>query len=427
MKVKKILVTTEALTLDRTSEGICSSKFLLALKIMGFDLVCLTSEDALAQREGLFNVDWLPEIPIIHINSYSKPSNGAIQNNQFLNRLVVYSTGWSISTWSSINLWKLALHRIVQTEKPDFIFVRGSGNLLFPHLALTLKNLDCPWIANYHGPFPISLYPPPYKKKYFIVSAIQEKWNNMIMQKASALTFPSERMKKWMLGSKNKSAEAKSFIIPHLAMDVDYSLCDQDIENTSIEKDNFTLIHTGSLLKGRFPDGLLKAFQRFIDKAPIRRKKSRLLFVGRFFDVHLQKNDLLDKLLESGNLQIINRRLSYQIVMRLSSLATAMIIIEASAIESPFFPAKLTDSIWVKKPILALSPQESTVADILGKEYPLLVSPDNEAQIEYALEVLWDAWRKDHFLPLLPNQKCLTSMNIDAFHSSMESLVNFIS
>ena len=41
----KVLVAAKWLALDRTSEGICSSKFLLALSRAGFDVSCITTDD----------------------------------------------------------------------------------------------------------------------------------------------------------------------------------------------------------------------------------------------------------------------------------------------------------------------------------------------------------------------------------------------
>jgi hypothetical protein len=42
---------------------------------------------------------------------------------------------------------------------------------------------------------------------------------------------------------------------------------------------------------------------------------------------------------------------------------------------SVYFPSKLSDYIGAGKPVLAMTPTDGTVADLLGKDYPLRADP----------------------------------------------------
>jgi hypothetical protein len=53
-----------------------------------------------------------------------------------------------------------------------------------------------------------------------------------------------------------------------------------------------------------------------------------------------------------------------------------LVLIDSPLIKtSLFFPSKLSDYVAASKPILAFSPKDGTVADLLGDDYPFLAAP----------------------------------------------------
>jgi hypothetical protein len=95
-------------------------------------------------------------------------------------------------------------------------------------------------------------------------------------------------------------------------------------------------------------------------------------------------------------------RISYQRAIEIMRTTVGCVVLEATAESSPFFPAKLSDCLWVRKPILALSPRQSTTADLLGSDYPLLITPDDVPGITRALNRLWDHWKQERLADLVP-------------------------
>ena len=216
----KILITSEALTLEHTSEGICTSKFVWALHKAGFDLRVLTSDPNINKDEKTFSVSWLNNLSIQHIQQYSQGENKTTGNRVVFNKLdalYAYLTGWNLSTWKNIYLWRRAIYENVKQFKPDLVFVRGAGSSFQPHMAMVIGKFKVPWVANYHDPFPLSLYPEPYRRVTPVLSAQQEKHHRRILQKADALSFPSERLMNWVLRVEPKNIYEKAYVIPHLA------------------------------------------------------------------------------------------------------------------------------------------------------------------------------------------------------------------
>ena len=367
--IKKLLVTSETLCIDSTSEGICTSKFILTLHRAGYQVYCLTSDAQLTGKVGEFTLPWLDDVPIKHIYDGNQPEqklrrkSSTIENK--LQAAVAHLTGWNTMTWRSVGQWRKALRQCISEVKPDIIFVRSAGMNFHPHLAISSMKIDIPWVAHYHDPFPISLYPEPYRRVKPVLSANQERHNNRILARASALTFPSERLQKWMVGSRSESLLAKSYILPHLASDIDLESAMLPI-TIPICKDQFNLIHLGTILGARNPNTLIQAYQSFLAGSDERKAQSKLFLIGPVHKKQLLENPLWKQCIEQGNLVILDQRISYRESLMIGKLATILVLIEAESHESPFFPGKLADYLWLRKPILALTPDLSTTRDILG-------------------------------------------------------------
>ncbi|MBI1792665.1 MAG: glycosyltransferase [Chloroflexi bacterium] len=415
----KILVLTEALALDRTSEGICSSKFVLALRRMRHDVVCLSSEPQFSTRSGRFFVPWLPDIPIFYAYQYAiqkltlseNTSRNALRIKQKYHAAWAYVTGWNPDEWNQIKSWNYAINLLIDQEKPDLVFVRGAGQGFFPHMAMTKIHKKVPWIANYHDPFPLSHYPEPYRRVRRLLSWRQEVQNEKILSEASRISFPSQRLLNWMLQGKLQKYRFKATVIPHLAMDLPSSEDSENVpEELILNPDHFNLVHTGTLLGPRQPWALFQAFQKIIEIDPEFSHKAHIYLIGKVNSHH--KTDMRwQNILSMPQVKIFEGRLSYHQSLTLAKTSSALILLEAASVESPFFPAKLADYLWTGKPIIALSPVLSTTADLLGKNYLLLANPDDVDDIKAKIYQLWLAWKQgdiSKFNPLSSTVKLLT-------------------
>lgn len=434
----KILVLARKINPDETSEGICTSKFLRLLKHLGHEVLCLTSDEAYSNKGQEFSLPWLDDIIIRHINltlcagywnssfkyleklSAERPLLKALSNK--VGAVCSYATGFNPLTWQRISAWKAAIDEVIGGFSPDVVFVRGAGGAFETHIAM-LGNKHCiPWIANYHDPFPISLYPEPYRVVTPLLSHQQEAVHHRILAQAYALTFPSQRLLDWVLTGKAKGYRSKAFIIPHIASVLS--------PNSSISPGNpykqsqgnlFQLIHTGTLLGPRDPQALLASFQDFIAQDSERRQKARLILVGGVNRNH-RIREIGASLLASGNLILVDHRVSYQQALSLTKQATATIVLEANSMISPFFPAKLADFIWLRKPILALSPLSSVSADLLGSAYPLLARLTDTSSILKALNLLWNAWKTDNTDVFVPSGSVRESLSEESVGKKIDHL-----
>jgi len=167
----------------------------------------------------------------------------------------------------------------------------------------------------------------------------------------------------------------------------------------------------------------------FIKQDGEKRERAHLVFVGGVQGENLQHltQGEWSQLIGRENLVCLDQRINYHRALEIAKSAVAVVILEANAAESPFFPAKLVDYLWLRKPILALSPKMSVVADILGADYKLRVAPDDSHGVTNALSTLWSHWTTGRLSELIPSQSILDSMSEAAILAKLESVFDHLS
>jgi hypothetical protein len=400
----KILVTAKFLGSDRASEGICSAKFLYSLLAAGLEVVCLAAAQSVVPEKLRRHGEWLKSVKLIPVGKPPAqtaggppvpraPGNWAGRFcRRKLGALIVYGTGLAPETWAEIRLWKGMLRQAIARERPDLVFVRGAGAGFEPQMAMAGLGAAAPWVANYHDPFPLSLYPDPYRRRLFMASALQERWNARIIEAADWVSFPSERLLRWMLRGRLAPCRGKGVVIPHIVGELPMASDCKAPATLVLGPDRFVILHAGSLLEPRQPWGLVEAFRRFAAKDAARSGKAELLFVGGINRFHKADPRWAEAVRTQG-VRFVEERVAYGQSLELMRQAAVCVVLEAENAESPFFPAKLTDYLLCRKPILALSPAESVMSDVLGAGYPYRCLPSDSARIARILEELWSLWQ----------------------------------
>ncbi len=433
----KILVAAKTLDPDRTSEGICTSKFVTALARAGHAVTCLTSDASLEPGLEWRRLAWLGDVPVRHVDAYAaagawprvRGTADRVESRGVAGRLrrkidaaIVYGTGYSTAAWDEVGRWRVALESLVSERAPDLIFSRSAGAEFHPHFAMVDLRPSMPWVAHYHDPFPLSLYPEPYRRRYPVIAGHQERWHRRILESANALTFPSERLRRWVLKGRFASYADKSFVLPHLGTDLASPDAPPELPlPLRFDPGLFTVAHVGTLLGPRDPGPLIAAFRAFVGGDDEKRALARLVFAGgvnreHAHHAHPQSGSAdHDVVFHAG-------RISYPQSIELIRSATAAVVLEAAAEESPFFPAKLADYLRLAKVVLALSPEESVVRDLLGSQYPLVVRADRIAEIAGALDMVWNAWKNGGLSQLQPTEEACRSIGEAAVNAELRRL-----
>jgi len=90
------------------------------------------------------------------------------------------------------------------------------------------------------------------------------------------------------------------------------------------------------------------------------------------------------------NIELIDTRVTYAQSLELIRKAVGVIVLEAEAEYSPFMPAKISDILKERKPVIAITPVDSEVREILGSRYPYIADSRDSFEISRMLKRFLD-------------------------------------
>lgn len=274
--------------------------------------------------------------------------------------------------------------RKIDNFSPDLILTLSKGGSFRPHHALLkLPEFHDRWLAYFHDPYPMHLYPPPYA---WVEAGYYKKWKfvKKVSESANFFGFPSLLLRDWM-GSYFQNFLSRSFIIPHQIVDIKTN--ENLILPEYFNPDNFNLLHAGTLLKQRDPKRLIQAFINFLEMTPEAKEKARLIFVGPSF--------YKKQLSQSSKNIIIDDYLDFKVVFGMQSKASANIILEANAQISPFLPGKFPHCIQANRPIMLIGPKLSESRRLLGEDYSFWSQNMEVDEITKLINKLYNNWNKN--------------------------------
>jgi hypothetical protein len=232
----------------------------------------------------------------------------------------------------------------------------------------------------------------------------------------------------WVLQGGLAQHREKSFIVPHVvsgAFHAERPVPDAANGLPSLRNDEFWIVHTGSLVTGRDPWALLRGFRDFLASDAEKGQRARLLMVGMVAR-QLRENPLWKELTAAPQITVCEQRFDYQQVLALASSAAAVALVDVNGAISPIFLAKLADYLWLRIPILAITPLVSGTRDILGSNYPLLATPTDPGGVLNAINLLWGHWKTGRLDELLPRLEAVESASETRVCGALEEACGYI-
>lgn len=382
----KILVLIESVNINMHSGAICGSNTIGALRSGGNEIDALYP-DLYANPDPV----WMAGVRSVRFDlEKASPYERSINFFPKLRALPALFSGFNPERMRLIRSWQKAIARQLENGSYDLIVILGVGSVFAAHFAMAQIETDVPWVAHIHDPYPMSHYPPPYAKPDTLLQRRQAKAFDDLMRKAPHVSFPSLRLLEWMR-QYHPHLEKKAFVMPHPAPAWEELPGGEDDASVRLDAHKFNLLHAGSLLGPRDPKSLIRAFLRFIEEDPERKARSVLNIIGKMAKEHAGFENAYREV--EANLNIVSVRVSYRHSLELLRQADVLILLEAAVKDSPFMPGKLADYISADRAILALTPEHSETARLLGATYPYAAASDDEERIHALIVALWGQWK----------------------------------
>lgn len=361
-----------------SSEAIAAAKLLLAMLDAGWELDVISQADFGQYYPTKANGVWEALTRIVH-------NIEGIKKGSILRSLSHSSVAKSLNSLQSISWARKALFTglgLLFRGKYDLILSRATPQ--YGHLpALILSRLSgIPWIANWSDPIPPQKAPPPYGQgPDASIPLYLKNYCSAVARNAAWHTFPCERLRKHFC-SYLPELNIKSSVIPHIAL----SRFRAQMERKS---NGFSLCHTGSLTL-RDPDVFLEGVRRFLQKKEVENP-----FHIRFIGLPLETLRETTRKLGLDEIVSMEPVKSYEDAQEILAKSNVLVVLEAPCKEGIFFPSKFVDCVQTGRPILAISPTNGTLADILsiygGGIAVDCRSPD---AVKKAIEILYRAWKE---------------------------------
>ena len=303
----------------------------------------------------------------------------------------------------------------------DIIYSRGLPNVA--HIAgyWLAKKLKIKWIANFNDPWDLEathLLPQDrHLRKKGISTLLSDRWLRIVMRQADLLTFPCERLRDYHL--RLVDFPANCCVIPHIGLFGKYSFSTK----------NFCLLHAGSLGSGESTrrgayQKLFIGLRRFLDHFPEAQSCTKVLLVGKEdpFTIRLAKK------LNLGSFISFTDWVSYQESIDYIASASVCILVEGMMPEGIYLPSKLADYIVSRKPVLALSPEVGTIADLSHLKGITRVNVDDEKGIGNAISFFYNAFKNHKITSLSPCKELVNkfeSENVTKnFHFALSNILS---
>jgi glycosyltransferase involved in cell wall biosynthesis len=248
------------------------------------------------------------------------------------------------------------------------------GQPMSDHLAgLRMKRrLGMPWIAHFSDPWSDNPYLSPNP-----VSRLRlRNMERQVFEAADRLLFTSRETVELVMRKYPPSWRGKTSVLPH-AFDPQ-----RPGQIAPRQRDcMFVLRHLGNFYGRRNPLMLVRALLLLHRTQPRMLDHVRIELIGRWAG-----NERWSAA-ESGlprDILTVRKSVTYEESLRLMRAADALLIIDAPFEKNVFFPSKLVDYLWARRPILALTPP-GTSADIVSASGGLVASPETPEAIAAGL------------------------------------------
>jgi len=364
------------------SENIVNSKLALAFKEHGWDVDVISRVDEGPLYDADWDEPWLPLKPLTHTVVYP-PGNKNVRFFDLFRQFIRVKYPIGGLRWAGRAL-KLAIE-LHKSKKYQIVFSRSPNDIGHVPALHFARQTKVPWIANWNDP-PAHLWPAPYKSAEGLLDKCSSRCLlSSVFKEARFVTFPSIRLCDHILRSLSKNASSsKARIVPHIGL-IDYTSGKRKPDSC------FRICHAGNLSKERNPENFFAGISLFVKQADI----------SHAFEIHiLGANDhSLDSLAVQNGLTKFVRvsgGLSYLNTLSILEQSDVLAVVEAPCEEGIFLPSKVADYAQVGRPLLAVSPQNSTLADLINQtkagEFANCNKPEDIAN---ALTRLYTSWRKN--------------------------------
>ncbi|HYF02300.1 MAG TPA: glycosyltransferase [Patescibacteria group bacterium] len=244
------------------------------------------------------------------------------------------------------------------------------------------RRTGLPWVAGLRDPWTEFLTTP---KRWFLPAAIDRALEKSVFKEADAVECAWEGIITDAL-RKYPDLHAKKFHhVPNGFDSSDFPKLE------AFKNEKFTITYTGSLYGRRNPASFFKALEMLIDRGVFKSDEFHLRFVGRF---GAEIEEMFDKASFKNSIEIIKYVPHEESIRQLFKSDALLLIVDEAKESEEIVPGKVYEYIGVKRPVIAVAPQNSAIAKLLKETGSGKVAEQSEIEKCAAIiEDYFKAWK----------------------------------
>lgn len=233
------------------------------------------------------------------------------------------------------------------------------------------KEKKIPWIAHFSDPWTDN----PFKKYNPLTLLLNKRLERCVIEHADALIFTSQDALELVMKKYPVIWKQKAFYVPHCY--------NRDLFNSNVfpTGDKYTLRYIGNFYGYRSPRPLFDALEVIAGDKPNLFKSVSIEFIGTV--ENRQKNNM-QNFARAHNFVSFKEPVTYTKSLNLMQTSNCLLIIDAPAEKSIFFPSKLVDYIGSGRFIFAITPKGQT-ADVVRELGGIVADPADVGAVADAL------------------------------------------
>lgn len=237
-----------------------------------------------------------------------------------------------------------------------------------------------PWIAGFRDPWTGFISAP---DRWAIPRAVDKHMEHSVFNEADYVECAWPGIIKDAL-DKYPDLDNKKFIhVPNGFDSSDFPKVEQK------RNSKFTITYTGSLYGRRNPKSFFQAIENLINNNIIDRNKLHLRFVGRF---GAEVEEMFENASFKDAIEIIGYVPHSKSIEYLLQSDVLLLIVDESKESRNIVPGKVYEYIGVKKPLIAIAPQDSDIADLIRETNSGKVA--HQTEIEKTEKIIMDYYYK---------------------------------
>ncbi len=275
---------------------------------------------------------------------------------------------------------KSVLRNIFQKHKIDALY-SSSPPYTCSIIARNIKrNRKLPWVAGFRDPWTGFISSP---NRWFLPRYIDKTMEHSVFKESDYVECAWQGIIEDALEKYPELDRNKFIHVPNGFDSSDFPEVEQK------RNDKFTITYTGSLYGRRNPDSLFRAIKLLINQNKIKPEELHIRFVGRF---GREVEEMFERVSFRSSIETIEYVPHSESIKYLLRSDCLLLIVDESKESKNIVPGKVYEYIGVRKPLLAIAPQDSDIAKLIRETNAGKIA--HQTEIEKTAEIILDYFNK---------------------------------